>query len=70
MFVTPALDAPWTGPWKVLRRGPKTHTIDWKGKANTVSIDRLQPVYVLADFAEQSFRCAPSRSACDVSRAA
>jgi len=28
-----SLDAPWTGPWKVLRRGPKTYTINWKGKA-------------------------------------
>jgi len=35
-----SLDAPCTGPWKVLRLGPKTYTIDWKGKAYTVSIDR------------------------------
>jgi len=46
-----SLDAPWTGPWKIFRRGPKTYTIDWKGKAYTVSVDRLQPAYVLADFA-------------------
>ena len=39
-----SLDAPWTGPWKVLRRGTKTYTTDWKGKAYTVSIDRLQPL--------------------------
>jgi len=37
-------------PWKVLRHGPKTYTIDWKGKAYTVSIDRLQPAYMLLDF--------------------
>ena len=65
-----SLDAPWTGPWKVLHRGPKTYTIDWKGKAYTVSVDRLQPAYVLADFAVQSTRCAPPLPACDVSRAA
>jgi len=63
------LDAPWTGPWKVLRRGPKTCTIDWKGKVYTVSVDRLQPAYVLADFAVQPTRCAPPLPACDVSRA-
>ena len=65
-----SLDAPWTGPWKVLRRGPKTYTIDWKGKAYTVSVDRLQPAYVLVDFAVQPTRCAPPLPACDVSRAA
>ena len=36
-----SLDAPWTGPWKFLRRGPKTYTIDWKGKAYTVRVDHL-----------------------------
>ena len=56
-----SLDAPWIGPWKVLRRGPKTYTIDWKGKAYTVSIDRLQPAYMLSDF-NQSYH--------DVSRSA
>ena len=56
-----SLGAPWTGPWKVLRRGPKTYTIDWKGKAYTVSIDRLQPAYMLSDF---------NQSCHDVSRSA
>ena len=64
-----SLDAPWTGPSKVLRRGPKTYTIDWKGKVYTVSVDRLQPAYVLADFAVQTTRCAPPLPACEVSRA-
>ena len=36
----------------------------------TVSVDRLQPAYVLADFAVQPTRCAPPLPACDVSRAA
>jgi len=58
-----SLDAPRTGPWKVLRRGPKTYTIDWKGKAYTVNVDRLKPPYVLADFAElQSIRMATNKS--------
>jgi len=64
-----SLDAPWTGPWKVLRRGPKTCTIDWQGKAYTVSVDRLQPGCVLADFTVQPTRCPPSLPACDASRA-
>ena len=65
-----SLDAPWPAPWKVLRRDPKTCTIDWKGKAYTVSIDRLQPAYVLADFAVQPTSCAPPLPAGGVSRAA
>ena len=65
-----SLDAPWTGAWKVLRRDPKTYTIDWKGKAYTASVDRLQPACVLTDFAVQPTRCAPPLPACDVSRAA
>ena len=64
------IDAPWTGHWNVLRRGPKTSPIDWKGKTYTVCVDRLQPAYVLADFAEQPLRCSPPLPACDVSRAA
>ena len=64
-----SLDAPWTGPWKVLRRGPKTYTIDWKGKAYKVSVDHLQPAYVLADFAVQPTCCSPPLPACDVFRA-
>ena len=49
---------PWTGPWKVLHRGPKTYTIDLKDKTYTVSTDRLQSVYMLSDFAtaEPRFR--------------
>ena len=56
-----SLDTPWPGPREVLRRGPKTYTIDWKGKAYTVSIDRLQPAYMLPDF---------NQSCHDVSRSA
>jgi len=56
-----SLDAPWTGPWKALRRGPKTYTIDWKGKAYTVSIVYLQPACILSDF---------NQSCHDVSRSA
>jgi len=58
------LDAPWTGLWNVLRRGPKTYPIDWKGKGYTVSVDRLQPAYVLADFAEHKQRKTISTQLC------
>ena len=50
--------------------GSQNYTIDWKGKAYTISVDRLQPVYVLADFAVQPTRCTPPLPACDVSHAA
>jgi len=49
-----------TGHWKVLGLSPKTYTVDWKRKTCTVSIERLQPAYVLADLAEQPVRCAQS----------
>jgi len=56
-----SLGAVSTGPWKVFRRGPKTYTIDWKGKTYTVSIDCLQPTYTLLNF---------DQSCHDVSRSA
>ena len=64
-FLTNTKSIPWTHLglvlWKVLRRGPKSYIIDWKGKAYTVSIDRLQPAYTLSDF---------NQSCHDVSRSA
>ncbi|XP_063628927.1 uncharacterized protein LOC134800357 [Cydia splendana] len=44
-----ALDSPYTGPYKVLRRGDKTFKIDIRGKENTVTIDRLKPAYMTRD---------------------
>lgn len=40
------LQPPYTGPYRVIRRGDKTFTIDLKGKESTVSIDRIKPAHV------------------------
>jgi hypothetical protein len=44
-----ALESPYAGPYKVLRRGSKTFKIEIAGKPNTVTIDRLKPAYVAKD---------------------
>lgn len=44
-----ALEAPYTGPLKVLKRTDKTVTVDLKRGPVTVSIDRVKPAYVLTD---------------------
>uniref|UniRef100_A0ABD2W9F5 Uncharacterized protein n=1 Tax=Trichogramma kaykai TaxID=54128 RepID=A0ABD2W9F5_9HYME len=41
------VNTPFTGPWKVLERTEKIFKINIRGKAVTVSIDRLKPAYVL-----------------------
>ncbi|CAN7974694.1 unnamed protein product, partial [Ixodes persulcatus] len=38
-----SLQQPYTGPHKVLTREAKTFTIDYNGRQETVSIDRLKP---------------------------
>ena len=40
---------PYVGPFKVLRRGPKTFDILQQGKTATVTIDRLKPAFALPD---------------------
>lgn len=40
------LQAPYTGPHKVLRRTAKSFVIDRHGRKETVSIDRLKPAFV------------------------
>lgn len=40
------LQAPYSGPYKVLRRGKKAFDIEVKGKPMNVTIDRLKPAYV------------------------
>jgi len=57
-----SLDAPWTGPWKVLRRSSKTYTIDWKGKAYIVTIDHLHPANMLSDFYQSCHNVSRSAS--------
>ncbi|UYV70018.1 hypothetical protein LAZ67_7001483, partial [Cordylochernes scorpioides] len=44
-----SLEAPYEGPYTVLSRTDKYFTICVKGRNEKVSIDRLQPAYILAD---------------------
>lgn len=41
-----ALDPPYTGPFKVLERSLKTFKLNIKGKAVTVTIDRVKPAHM------------------------
>ncbi|CAK1589812.1 unnamed protein product [Parnassius mnemosyne] len=43
---TPSLEPPYSGPYKVLERGPKTFKLMVKGTESTVTIDRLKPAYL------------------------
>ncbi|BHF59955.1 hypothetical protein SprV_0100291600 [Sparganum proliferum] len=40
------LQPPYDGPYRVLRRSDKDVVIDRNGKTDTVSIDRVKPVYI------------------------
>ena len=40
------LQCPYEGPFHVLEKGPKFFKIDFGGKADTISIDRLKPVHL------------------------
>lgn len=44
-----ALEPPYVGPLKVLKRTDKTVTLDLRRGPVTVSIDRVKPAYVLSD---------------------
>ena len=41
-----ALQPPYEGPFRVLERNQKTFILDWNGRPETVSIDRLKAAYV------------------------
>lgn len=43
------LQRPYEGPFHVLERGPKFFKIDFGGKADTVSVDRLKPAHLDLD---------------------
>ena len=58
-----SLQAPYTGPFRVVRRTDKTFTIDRQGHNEVVSLDRLKPAYV-----ECPLTSAPSTSASDIAR--
>ena len=47
---------PYVGPFKVLRRGPKTFDILQQGKTATVTIDRLKPAFTLPGPADVDVR--------------
>lgn len=44
-----ALEPPYSGPYKVLKRDAKTFDVDIKGVTQRISIDRLKPAYVEDD---------------------
>ena len=44
------LQRPYEGPFKVLARNSKTFTIEYNGRSEVVSVDRLKPAYVPIDF--------------------
>lgn len=46
------LEAPYTGPHKVLDRTDKAFTIDFNGKAVKVSIDRVKPAFLDTSFCQ------------------
>lgn len=51
------LAKPYEGPFKVLQRRPKAYVIDYGGRRETVSIDRLKPAHL--DFAKPVQVAAP-----------
>ena len=48
------LQAPYTGPYKVLNRNDKVFKLDYHGKTKTVSIDRLKVAYLDDDIVTNS----------------
>lgn len=40
------LQSPYSGPYKVLERGPKTFKLDVSGKELTVTVDRIKPAHM------------------------
>lgn len=48
-----SLQPAYTGPYKVLKRDDKTFQILVRGKATTVSIDRLKPAFILSDSSQE-----------------
>lgn len=41
----PPLTPAYTGPYKILTRGEKTVTLDFKGRRETISLDRVKPAH-------------------------
>ncbi|XP_064455106.1 uncharacterized protein LOC135366368 [Ornithodoros turicata] len=53
--VRKSLQPPYSGPYTVLKHGPKHFTIDFNGRPDTVSIERLKPAFTEADVSASSF---------------
>ena len=57
------LQAPYTGPHKVVQRGTKSFVILMKGKAETVSIDRVKPAFIDAAVEASASDLSPQNAA-------
>ena len=47
--IKPTLQRPYEGPYKVLESGPKFYKLDYGGRCELVSVDRLKPAHVDRD---------------------
>ena len=58
------LQCTYNGPFRVLERAAKYFTLDLRGKRDTVSVDRLKPAFVDADWGlhEESVSSPPTRT--------
>ena len=66
------LKSPYEGPFHVLEKGPKFFKIDFCGKADTISIDRLKPAHLdvskpIQVAKPQRRGCLPTKKILDVS---
>ena len=50
------LQCTYDGPFRVLERSKKFFTLDLEGRRDTVSVDRLKPAFLEADFGLQETR--------------
>ena len=44
--IKPTLQRPYDGPYKVLESGPKFYKLDYGGRCESVSVDRLKPAHL------------------------
>ncbi|KFD64679.1 hypothetical protein M514_07834 [Trichuris suis] len=51
---SPRLQPPYKGPYRVVKRGPKSYLLELDGGVYSVPIDRLKPAFLLAPLPETS----------------